>query len=219
MVVIFGGNPYATPWLNDVAALVHCWYLGSESGTALTNVLTGKTCPSGKLPVTFAKSYEDYPYVKYGIEAYPGKDKQVHYKEDVFVGYRGFDRDKRQPQFPFGFGLSYTTFSFSKPDVQLDGDNINVAVTIQNTGRVAGKEVAQVYIAAPKSKLMEKPEKELKAFAKTRLLQPGEQQTLQMMIPRQRLASWNETTHQWVVDNGVYTVMVGGNKGKLKIEN
>ena len=219
VVVIFGGNPYATPWLNDVAALVHCWYLGSESGTALTNVLTGKTCPSGKLPVTFAKSYEDYPYVKYGTEAYPGKDKQVHYKEDVFVGYRGFDRDKRQPQFPFGFGLSYTTFSFSKPDVQLDVDNINVAVTIQNTGRVAGKEVAQVYIAAPKSKLMEKPEKELKAFAKTRLLQPGEQQTLQMVIPRQRLASWNETTHQWVVDNGVYTVMVGGNKGKLKIEN
>ena len=216
VVVTFGGNPYAMPWLSEVKAVLHCWYLGSEAGTALANVLTGKVSPSGKLPVTFAKKYEDYPYVKYGREAYPGVDKQVWYKEDVFVGYRGFEHDKTQPLFAFGFGLSYTTFQFDKPQVVVGGNEIEVTVTVRNTGGVAGKEVAQVYVSAPKSKLMERPVKELKAFAKTRLLQPGESQTLRMAIPRQRLASWDENTHQWLTDTGSYTILVGASSADIR---
>ena len=216
VVVTFGGNPYAMPWLPQVDALLHCWYLGSESGTALSNVLTGKTTPSGKLPVTFAKNYEDYPYVKYGAEAFPGVDGQVHYKEDVFVGYRGFERDKKQPQFPFGFGLSYTTFEYGKPEVTMNGDDITVSVTVKNIGRVAGKEIAQVYVSAPKNKQMPKPAKELKAFGKTALLQPGESETVRMNIGRQQLASWSETAHDWQVDAGTYTIQVGASSTDLR---
>ena len=216
VVVTFGGNPYATPWLSKVPALVHCWYLGSEAGTALVNVLSGKVCPSGKLPVTFAKQYEDYPYVKYGKEAYPGVDKQVYYKEDVFVGYRGFEKDKKKPLFPFGFGLSYTTFSYDDVKAVKDANgNISVSVTVTNTGNCAGKEVVQVYVSAPNNKDIQKPIKELKAFAKTNLLQPRQQQTLQMTITPQDLASWNEAAHQWQTYNGEYIIHVGNNSANI----
>ena len=221
VVVTFGGNAYATPWLQQVKALVHCWYLGSEAGTALANVLTGKVCPSGKLPVTFAKRYEDYPYVRFGKDAYQDRSGHVDYKESIYVGYRGFERNKMQAQFPFGYGLSYTTFQYGQPTAQVNGDQVNVEVTVRNTGSVAGKEVAQVYVSAPKNKHMDKPVKELKGFAKTRLLQPGESQTLRISIARSELASWNETTHEWQVDSGTYTLQVGGSsadiRGKAKI--
>jgi beta-glucosidase len=216
VVVTFGGNPYAMPWIDQVAALVHCWYLGSESGTALTNVLTGKTTPSGKLPVTFARHYEDYPYVKYGQEAYPGVDKQVYYKEDVFVGYRGFERDKRRPLFPFGFGLSYTTFQYGKPAASVQGDSIAVTLTITNSGPVAGKETAQLYVSAPKSKLAERPLKELKAFAKTRLLQPGEQQTLRITFAKSALATWDDAAHNWSTTPGTYTLLLGASSTDIR---
>ena len=221
VVVTFGGNAYATPWLQQVKALVHCWYLGSESGTALANVLTGKVCPSGKLPVTFAKRYEDYPCVRFGKDAYQDRSGHVDYKESIYVGYRGFERNKMQAQFPFGYGLSYTTFQYGQPTAQVSGDQVSVEVTVRNTGSVAGKEVAQVYVSAPKNKQMDKPVKELKGFAKTRLLQPGESQTLRISIARSELASWNETTHKWQVDSGTYTLQVGGSsadiRGKAKI--
>ncbi len=217
VVVTFGGNPYAMPWLPEVKALVHCWYLGSEAGTSLVNVLTGKVCPSGKLPVTFAKQYEDYPYVKYGAEAYPGVDKQVYYKEDVFVGYRGFERDKRQPLFPFGFGLSYTTFAYSNVTIkELGTERIEVSVTVENTGSVAGKETAQLYVTAPKNKAFPRPVKELKGFAKTRLLKPGESETLTMTIPRHALAFWNDVTHQWQTDAGSYTFLIGASSADIR---
>ena len=216
IVVCFGGNPYATPWLPQVGALVHCWYLGSESGTALANILSGKVCPSGKLPVTFAKKYEDYPYVKYGAEAYPGIDKQVTYKEDVFVGYRGFEKNKTAAQFPFGYGLSYTTFKYGKPVVHEEGDNLIVDVTITNTGAVAGKEIAQVYVSAPKNKQIAKPLKELKAFGKTSLLQPGASETVSMTIPRRSLASWSEAAHDWQADHGTYVLLVGASSADIR---
>ena len=230
VVVTFGGNPYAMPWLPKVKALLHCWYLGSESGTALANVLTGKVNPSGKLPVTFAKRIEDYPYAKFGEEAYPGitgvqvpansagevPHRQVYYKEDIYVGYRGFDHDKVQPQFPFGFGLSYTTFAYGKPSVTMDGDSFTITVTLTNTGKAAGKETAQIYVSAPQSKILPKPQKELKTFAKTRLLAPGESETLRMTIPRRDLASWNETTHSWQVDSGTYTFLVAASATDVK---
>ena len=216
IVVTFGGNPYAMPWINDVRAVLHCWYLGSEAGNALVNVLTGKVNPSGKLPVTIAQNYEDYPYVKFGTEAYPGVNKQVYYKEDIFVGYRGFERNKTKALFPFGFGLSYTTFKYGKPTVTLSGDDIVVETTITNTGSVAGREVAQVYVSAPKNKQLEKPVKELKAFGKTRSLKPGESETLRMTLKKANLSSWDEATHQWLLDSGTYTFQVGASSADIR---
>ena len=216
IVVTFGGNPYAMPWINDVRAVLHCWYLGSEAGNALINVLTGKVNPSGKLPVTIAQNYEDYPYVQFGAEAYPGVNKQVYYKEDIFVGYRGFERNKTKALFPFGFGLSYTTFKYGKPTVTLSGDDIIVETTITNTGSVAGREVAQVYVSAPKNKQIEKPVKELKAFGKTRSLKPGESETLRMTLKKTNLSSWDEATHQWLLDSGTYTFQVGASSADIR---
>ena len=231
IVVTFGGNPYAMPWLQQAKALLHCWYLGSEAGTALANILTGKTCPSGKLPVTFGRRYEDYPYVRFGTEAYPGikaaatqpnnvtgqPHSQVYYKEGIFVGYRGFEKNKVQPLFPFGFGLSYTTFSYNKPTVTVsDNGTIDMSITVCNSGKVAGKETVQVYIASPNSKREDMPVKELKAFSKTRLLQPGERQTLHMSITRQELSSWDEQSHQWCCVPGTYTLMVGASSADIR---
>ena len=215
IAVIFGGNPYATPWLNQVAALTHCWYLGSESGTALANVLSGKVCPSGKLPVTFAQKYEDYPYVKFGPEAYPGVNKQVYYKEDIFVGYRHFSTNNVKPLFPFGFGLSYTTFAYGKPTATQTGNEVTISVTVTNTGKVAGKEVAQVYVTAPKM-AQARPIKELKAFAKTRLLQPGESETLSMTIPTKELSVYEEEKHGWNLVEGIYTFHVGSDVNNIR---
>ncbi len=220
VVVTFGGNPYAMPWLKEVAGVVHCWYLGSESGTALANVLSGKVCPSGKLPVTFAQKYEDYPYVQYGKEAYPGVNKEVYYKEGVFVGYRHFSTNNVKPLFPFGFGLSYTKFTYGKPTATVEGDNIVLLTTITNTGKVAGKETAQVYASAPKNEV-ERPVKELKGFGKTRLLQPGESETLRIIIPIDELNYWDEAKHGWARSMGTYTLNVGASvediRGKVDV--
>lgn len=210
VVVIFGGNPYATPWLDHVAALVHCWYLGSEAGNALANVLSGKVCPSGKLPVTFAKRYEDYPYVKYGEEAYPGKDKQVYYKEDIYVGYRGFERDKTAPLFPFGYGLSYTTFKYGKPTVE--GNTVSVDVT--NTGNVEGKETVQLYIGFDKC-TEDRPAKELKDFQKISL-KPGETQKVSFTISTEHLQYFSTASGKWETYNGPCRAFVGGSSADVQ---
>lgn len=215
IAVIFGGNPYAMPWLNQVKALTHCWYLGSEAGTALANVLSGKVCPSGKLPVTFAQKYEDYPYVKFGAEAYPGVNKQVYYKEDIFVGYRHFTTNNVKPLFPFGYGLSYTTFTYGKPTATQENGNVTVSVTITNQGKVAGKEIAQIYATAPKTGLP-RAVKELKGFAKTRTLQPGESETLTITIPKDDLRYYDETTHGWALTKGTYTLHVGASVNDIR---
>lgn len=221
VVVTFGGNPYAMPWLKEVAAVVHCWYLGSESGTALANVLSGKVCPSGKLPVTFAEKYEDYPYVQYGKEAYPGVNKEVYYKEGIFVGYRHFTTNNVKPLFPFGFGLSYTTFAYGKPSGHATGNDIVISVDVTNTGKVAGKEIVQIYSSVQQSNVP-RPAKELKGFAKTKLLQPGESETLHITIPKEELNYYDESQHGWKLASGTYTFHVGTNvndiKGRLNVK-
>ena len=210
IVVTYGGNPYAMPWNNQVAAISHCWYLGSESGSALCDILSGKICPSGKLPMTFAARYEDYPYVKYGAKAYPGENKQVHYLEDIFVGYRHFTTNKVKALYPFGYGLSYTSFAYGKPAVSVSGDEVTVSVDITNTGKTAGKEIAQVYVQAPKSDV-DRPARELKAFAKTKTLAPGEKETLTMTISKDELRYYDEKAKGWTLTEGTYTFFVGRN--------
>lgn len=214
VVVTFGGNPYAMPWLDRVPALLHCWYLGSEAGTALANVLTGQANPSGKLPVTFARRYEDYPYVAFGREAYPGVDRQVYYREGVFVGYRGFEKNRVQPLFPFGFGLSYTTFKYGKPQLTANADGTwTVSVSVTNTGHREGKETVQLYVGEQKVRA-ENPVKQLKNFVKLSL-KPGETATATMTIGRSDLRTWDEQQHRWTVPQGRYRVYVGSSSADI----
>jgi beta-glucosidase len=210
VVVTFGGNPYATPWINNVAALMHCWYLGSMAGETLTDLLTGKVSPSGKLPVTFAKNQSDYPCFQFGEEVYPGVNKQVYYKEGVFVGYRWFDTKKVKTQFPFGFGLSYTTFKYGKPslsssDMTKDG-KITLTAAITNTGKRAGKEIVQLYIGDEKCSV-ERPAKELKGFSKVSL-NPGETKTVSFEITPEDLQFFSEKTHSWTAEPGKFKAFV-----------
>ena len=200
VVANFGGNAYAMPWVDKVAAVLQCWYLGSEAGNALANILCGKVSPSGKLPVTFAKEYEDYPYVKFGEEAYPGKDLQLYYNEDIYVGYRHFTTSKVKPLFPFGFGLSYTTFKYSKP--RIVGDKMSVDIT--NTGNMVGKEIVQLYVGA-ESCSEDRPKKELKDFRKIEL-NPGETKTVTFSLTDDMFQFWSVKENGWKVEKGKYRI-------------
>lgn len=207
VVVTFGGNAYATPWIGEVKALVHCWYLGSMAGTSLANVLCGKVNPSGKLPVTFARDYNDYPYVKYGQKAYPGVDLQVDYAEGIYVGYRGFLKNNTKPQFPFGYGLSYTTFKYGKPAISAptmgrDGE-LTVSVSVTNTGKTAGKEVVELYVGE-NNPAVDRPARELKGFAKISL-NPGETKVVSLPVRYAEIGYFSESEHRFVTASGSYT--------------
>ena len=213
IVVTFGGNPFAMPWLNNIKGLLHCWYLGSMGGEALAGVLSGKVNPSGKLPVTFAKTLEDYPYYKYGKKAYPGENKQVYYSEGIYIGYRHFDTRKVKPQFPFGYGLSYTTFRYGKPILSspsITADSpITVSVPVTNTGKVAGKEIVQLYIGDMECSV-DRPRKELKNFVKLNLA-PGETQMAEFTITLDDLKYYSEAIHGWTVEPGTFRAYLSTN--------
>ena len=200
-----------------------------EGGNSLADLITGKVNPSGKLTMTWPVAATDHHSTKNfpgnidfysfkemaaGKRAIPGHTYTNH-EEDIYVGYRYFDTFNKEVAYPFGYGLSYTTFGFSKPVVKVNGDQVTVSVTIKNTGKVSGKEVAQVYVTAPKGKL-EMPSQELKAFAKTRELQPGEQQTLTMQIPVRMLASFDEQESQWLTVSGQYTFRIGASSRDIR---
>ena len=210
VAVMFAGNPYATPWIDKVKALVQCWYLGSESGKSLANVISGKVNPSGKLPITFAKEMKDYPCFQYGEEGYPGVHDQVYYKEGIYVGYRHFDTRKVQPRFPFGYGLSYTTFKYGKPTVKANGENFDVTVSVTNTGSREGKEVVQLYIGDVKCSV-DRPVKELKGFEKL-TLQPGETKTATFTITPRDLKFYDEVNHKWKLEPGKFKAFIGASE-------
>ena len=224
IVIINSGSVMETAsWRDRVDAILVAWQPGIEGGNSVADILTGKVNPSGKLTMTwpiaavdhpstanFAKEYDMYTYKNmegWGKGNIPGVDFSNH-EEDIYVGYRYFDTFKKDVAYPFGFGLSYTTFEMGKPSVKANGKNIEVSVTVKNTGKVAGKQVAQVYVTAPKG-AYEKPAKELKTFGKTRELKPGESQTLKMTLEKRDLASFDEANSQWKVDAGNYLFQVG----------
>lgn len=213
IVITFGGNPYAMPWLHKIKGLLHCWYLGSMGGDALAGVLSGKVNPSGKLPVTFAKTIEDYPYYEYGTKAYPGVDKQVYYSEGIYIGYRHFDTRKIEPQFPFGYGLSYTTFKYGKPaltSTHITNDSpITVSVPVTNTGKVSGKEIVQLYISDLECRV-DRPRKELKNFVKLDLA-PGETKMAEFTITLDDLKYYSETIHGWTIEPGTFRAYMSTN--------
>jgi beta-glucosidase len=206
VVCTFGGNAFATPWIDQVPAMVHAWYLGSMAGESLTDVLTGKVNPSGKLPITFAKKLGDYAYAQYGAEAYPGVNKQEYYKEGLYVGYRHFTSHNVQPQFPFGYGLSYTTFRYGQPatsgNVLTANGKLLVMVPITNTGKRAGKEIVQLYLGQG-NPVEDRPVMELKSFNKVDL-QPGETKTVSFEITPDMLQYFSAKKHDWTIDRDTF---------------
>ena len=224
VVVLLSGNAVDMPWLAQVPALVQGWYLGSEAGNALANIVSGEVNPSGKLPFSFPKKLEDNAAHSFGTISYPGDGKKQEYLEDILVGYRWFDTKKIAPQFAFGFGLSYTSFELSKPttDKKIYSANevVKLSVNLKNTGKVAGAEVIQVYIADEKASVL-RPLKELKAFAKKELA-AGETATIEISLPVNEWAFYNETIKDWTLEAGKFTIYVETssaiNKNKVSVE-
>lgn len=235
IVIINSGSVIETAsWKALPDAILIAWQPGEEGGNSVADILTGKTSPSGKLTMTWPVSASDnyanknFPtdisinnYIeKNGKKNVPGYDFTNH-EEDIYVGYRYFDTFGKDVSYPFGYGLSYTTFNYSKPTVKAKGNKVEVSVTIKNTGNYNGKEIAEVYVTAPKGQL-QKPVQELKAFAKTRELKPGESETLKMTVSKIDLASFDEAQSQWRVDAGTYLFKIGASsrdiKGTVKVK-
>ena len=230
IVIINSGSVMETASRRDrVDAILCAWQPGEEGGNSVADILTGKVNPSGKLTMTWPVSATDHPSTKnfpqemdnytfrealgWGAQI-PGHDYTNH-EEDIYVGYRYFDSFNKNVAYPFGYGLSYTTFEYSKPAVKVNGDKITVQVTIKNSGKTAGKEIAQVYVAAPKGTI-EKPQHELKGFAKTRELKPGESQTLSIQMEKRDLASFDEANSRWLAEAGAYTFEIGASSRDIR---
>ena len=225
IVIINSGSVIETAsWSNYPDAILCAWQPGMEGGNSIADLLTGKVNPSGKLTMTWPIAATDHASTRnfpgnvdfYSFKEMSAAKKDIpgytytNHEEDIYVGYRFFDTFQKNVAYPFGFGLSYTTFEFSKPKLHILPalKSVEVSITVKNTGKVAGKEVAQVYVQAPQGRL-EKPVQELKAFAKTRELQPGESQVLTMTIPVRNLASFDEAGSQWLTEAGTYTFRIG----------
>ena len=217
VVVLNTGDPVTmTKWIDATPALVDMWYGGQEGGHALAAILFGDANPSGKLPVSLPKRFEDSP--AYGH--YPGENLKVDYAEGIYVGYRYYDTKKIEPQFPFGFGLSYTTFEYSDlklNSIEFAGKNGNrdFSVNVRNTGSRAGAEVVEVYVHDGHSKI-DRPVHELKAFSRVEL-QPGETKAVQFSLQNPAFSYWSPETKDWVMDPGTFEVQVGASSRDIRL--
>lgn len=193
-------------WQDKADAILDAFLPGQECGNATVDVLTGKVNPSGKLAATIANDYTDYPTAS----SFPGQNNKAVYSEGLYVGYRYFTSFHKAVDFPFGYGLSYTTFQYSniRADKSVYDGSITISCDVKNTGSVAGREAVQLYVKSPEVSL-EEPALQLKGFAKTRLLAPGETQTVSVTVDNELLKAYNEKTAQWVVEQGAYQAMVG----------
>lgn len=215
VVVLSGGSAVTMPWLDDVRGVLHGFLGGQAGGGAIADVLSGKVNPSGKLSETYPLALEDNPSHEY----FPGKQLTVEYRESIYVGYRYYDKALKSVLFPFGYGLSYTTFEYSgialdKAEMD-DTDTLTVKFTITNTGEVDGAEVAQVYVSSPESKIF-KPEKELKGFKKV-FLKAGESKEVSVELSKRAFAYYNINIHDWHVETGEYTVLIGASSRDIKL--
>lgn len=226
--VNLSGNAVAMPWIDHVPAVVQGWFIGSEAGNALADVLIGDVNPSGKLPFTFPARIEDVG--AHALGEYPGNKRRLdaskewgdtiteHYKEDIFVGYRWADKEKIEPLFPFGHGLSYTTFEYGKPaaDKKIIGvdDTITFSVKVKNNGNREGQETVQLYISDKKSSLP-RPVKELKGFKKIRLA-VGEEQIVNITIGKDALCYFDDRKHEWVAEPGRFEALIGASSRDIK---
>lgn len=231
-VLNIGGVINVTSFRDQVDAILLAWQPGQEGGNAIADILSGKVNPSGKLATTFSASYAQEP----SAINFPGKEfpekaiitsdsdlglsvpAEVSYQEGIYIGYRYYNTFKIKPAYEFGYGLSYTNFTYSKLALgsQIFKDKLNVSVTITNTGPVAGKEVVELYLSAPR-KTMDKPSEELKAFGKTKLLQPGESQILTFTLNPEDLASFDTNQSAWIAEEGKYHVKIGASSNNIKL--
>lgn len=223
IVVNISGNAITMPWIKEVPAIVQAWYLGTEAGSAIASVLVGDVSPSGKLPFTFPASLQDIGAHKLG--EYPGTPRNdgsnivdEKYNEGIFVGYRWADKEKTKPLFPFGHGLSYTTFTYGKAvaDKKVMGadDVLTVTVPVTNSGSREGSEVVQLYISDLKSSLP-RPVKELKGFCKVKLA-PGETKQVTFTIAKEALSFFDDTLHEWVAEPGKFEAIIAASATDIK---
>lgn len=216
IVVLEGGSPVEMPWADDVKAILNAYLGGQSVAPAIVDVLTGKANPCGKLAETYPVCLKDTPT----SFRYPDSKEDVQYRESIFIGYRYYDKVERNVRFPFGFGLSYTSFEYS--DIKLKkknltkGEGAKVTFTIKNTGDVAGSEIAQVYVAKPESKIFRAP-KELKGFVKIHL-EPGEEKKVSVELDDRAFAFWNTATEDWCVESGEYKILVGASSRDIRLE-
>ncbi len=215
-VVLLSGNAVSMPWTAEVPSILQAWYIGSEAGNAIADILTGDINPSGKLPFTFAQKLTDYG--SHAMGEYPGTKDEITYHDDIFVGYRYFDKEKIKPLFPFGHGLSYTTFAYGKPTadkkVIADNETITFSVTVKNAGSREGQEVIQLYISDKKSSLP-RPAKELKKFQKIKLA-PGEEKTVTLAIDKSALSFFDDKKHEWVAEPGKFEALIGSSSNDIR---
>ena len=218
IVVLNTGDPVTmTKWLDSTPALLDMWYGGQEGGNALASILFGDANPSGKLPVSLPKKFEDSPAAK----NYPGQNLEVNYAEGIYVGYRYYDTKNVEPQFPFGFGLSYTTFEYS--DLKLNRIEVagrdgrwECSVKVRNTGRHAGAEVVQLYVHDGHSKI-DRPAHELKAFDRVDL-KAGESQTIQFKLDNSAFEYWSPQTKAWTLDPGTFEIQIGSSSRDIRLK-
>lgn len=229
VVLNIGGIIEMQSWIHEVDAILLAWQPGQEGGNAMADILSGKVNPSGKLASTFPIAYNDVP----SAQNFPGKEfpeqaytgalglkttpAEVIYEEGIYVGYRYYNTFKVKPAFEFGYGLSYTDFEYSAPKLSATTftGTLNVRVTVTNKGKFAGKEVVQLYLSAPALKL-NKPEEELRGFAKTNLLQPGQSQTLSFTLSASDLASFDAGQSAWIAEPGKYNIKIGASSQNIK---
>ena len=231
VVLNIGGVIETASWKKLPDAILLAWQAGQEGGNSVTDVLSGKVSPSGKLTMTFPNKLMDvasstnFPMdARANTDVRNKEDKRssvknvdyTDYEEDIFVGYRYFDSFGKQVSYPFGYGLSYTTFEYVNPSVKVDNGIYTVSIDVKNVGKFAGKEVVQLYVSAPNSFQMNKPEKELKAFTKTKELRPGETVTATLKLNTTDLASYDEASSSWVVDAGNYKFLIGTSSKDIK---
>ncbi len=232
VIVNTGGGIKMTGWNDQAAAIVYAWYPGQIGNRALAEVLSGETNPSGKLPMSIEKRFEDSPgygYLPEGEKLYTGWDPDndmshriysINYKEGVLVGYRWYEAKKIEPLYHFGHGLSYTTFEYKDikvtPGVMPMDSRVSVELTVTNTGKVAGAETAQLYVRDTHAAVA-RPEKELKGFSKI-TLQPGQSQVVRIRLTAKEFAYWDVTTHGWKAEPHEYAILVGGASNAIKLE-
>ena len=231
VVLNIGGVIETASWKKLPDAILLAWQAGQEGGNSVTDVLSGKVSPSGKLTMTFPNKLMDvasstnFPMdARANTDVRNKEDKSssvknvdyTDYEEDIFVGYRYFDSFGKQVSYPFGYGLSYTTFEYVNPSVKVDNGIYTVSIDVKNVGKFAGKEVVQLYVSTPNRFQMNKPEKELKAFTKTKELRPGETVTATLKLNTTDLASYDEASSSWVVDAGNYKFLIGTSSKDIK---
>lgn len=217
IVVLSNGAPVEMPWINRVKGLLESYLGGQALGGAIADLLYGIANPSGKLAETFPVKLSDTP----SFLNFPGERDKVEYKEGIFVGYRYYDKKEIEPLFPFGYGLSYTTFEYNNLTIDKkemnDTETAKVTVTVKNTGLVPGKEIVQLYISAVESQVI-RPEKELKGFEKVEL-QPGEEKTVTFILDRRSFAYYNVDLNDWHVETGEYNILVGKSSKEIVLKD